>query len=333
MESLGFNPGWFRRRSRRTQGQRGRCGRTNESAGLRRTNDRRTRQGGDQPAILATFASGRPPDAMTVLVPGRMPAAGTALAGLAIAHPARRFACLQKDELFKNRGDQRKRQNPYSQRPQHAAEKVEDEKLRPLSANRDQTSSIPRRGCAAVSPRNRKLIRLRGGKKKEGAAASWRPQGIARCRQARKRKGGQESRMSELLACKPAERSRPRSCYQSQAGNNRRRMVGWQRLGRRAVWCGTFCDSTCRCRGSRNKSIRRPRRRQSAQGRRRTEGEPYMQPRRCAQFEGSERSPASLWSHYTMLKLKRESRRSTQTSAGDCILRRGRQFDHNIDDQ
>jgi hypothetical protein len=34
-----------------------------------------------------------------------------------------------------------------------------------------------------------------------------------------------------------------------------------------------------------------------------------MQPRRCARFEGSERSPTSLWSHYTMVKLKRESRR------------------------
>jgi len=31
-----------------------------------------------------------------------------------------------------------------------------------------------------------------------------------------------------------------------------------------------------------------------------------MQPRRYARFEGSERSPTSLWSHYTMLKLTRE---------------------------
>lgn len=56
-----------------------------------------------------------------------------------------------------------------------------------------------------------------------------------------------------------------------------------------------------------------------------------MQPRRCARFEGSERSPTSLWSHYTTLKPSGNLDASTQTtSPRDCILRRCRHFGGNL---
>ena len=217
--SLEFNPGWFHRRSRRTQGQRGRWRRTNEGAGLRLTNDRRARQGGNQPAIVAAFASGHPPDAMTVMVPGRRPAAGTVFAGLA-AHPAGRFARLERHQLFENWSEQSERKNPHPRRSNHAAEKAEDDRFCPRFADRDQDASIPRRKRTPVLPPNRQLIKRCGGKKGVDAAGGLRRR-TARWQDGRKRKGGRRLRTSALLAGRWAGQNGPRPPFQSPAGSNR----------------------------------------------------------------------------------------------------------------
>ena len=300
LEQLGFNPGRFPRCARLSRGRRGAYGRTEDNAGLRRTYRRPIRQAGNMSAVFGALASSGPLNAAPRLAPSG--AAATALASLAAAPTACCFGGPQRNEFFKDWGEQRERKNPHPRRSDRTAEKAEDERVRPQFADRDQDASIPKRKRTPVLPRNRQLIRLCGGTKRAVDAAGGHRRRTARRHRVRKRKGAGRFGSWAPPAGMTAGPDGPRSSCQSPTGNNRHRTTGWQTPGRRAAWHAISYSSTCRGHGSRKNSIHQRRRRQAAQGRRPKVGEPCMQRRRCARFEGSERSPTYPWSHYTMRK-------------------------------